>query len=228
MPWLQFETSKFDDCDGLESETFFLICDESLSFSLLVPPTIEIISNDPTTLEKGKKATFTCRAKGSPIPTVKWTRNGQRDPRQKISKLGESTIALKRVQLVDGGKYICEARNSAVDSNGKAIVVRKVHTLQVMSRPFINVQASPSTIYSYIGNTDPTYISCTFGGAPVPWVVMTFNKKLQSNASSTANVSIITDSKKKFGTFHCRAKNVYGIKNQTIQLKEVGEWHFHG
>lgn len=23
MPWLQFETSKFDDCDGLESETFF-------------------------------------------------------------------------------------------------------------------------------------------------------------------------------------------------------------
>lgn len=186
-----------------------------------VPPTIKIISNDPTTLEKGKKATFTCRAKGSPIPTVKWTRNGQRDPRQTMSKLGESTIALKRVQLVDGGKYICEARNSAVDSNGKAIVVRKVHTLHIMSRPFINVQASPSIIYSYIGNTDPTYISCTFGGSPVPWVVMTFNKKLQSNASSTANVSIITDSKKKFGTFHCRAKNSYGIKNQTIQLKEV-------
>ena len=23
MPWLQFETSKFDDCDSLESETFF-------------------------------------------------------------------------------------------------------------------------------------------------------------------------------------------------------------
>ena len=98
----------------------------------------------------------------------------------------------------------------------------------VSARPFINLQASPSIIYSYIGNSDPTYISCTFGGVPAPWVVMTLNKKLQSNASSTANVSIITDSKKKFGTFHCHASNMFGVKNQTIQLKEVGEWHFHG
>ncbi|XP_074633381.1 neural cell adhesion molecule 2-like [Acropora palmata] len=187
-----------------------------------VPPTIRLtIGNGPRPLEKGEKATLTCKAKGSPIPTVKWIKNGQRDPRQTISKRGESIIAIEKVQLVDGGKYICQAWNSAVDSNGKVIVATKVHTLDIIARPFINVQASPSIIYSYIGNTDPTYISCTFGGSPVPWVVMTFNKKLQSNASSTANVSIITNSKKKFGTFHCRARNRYGIKNQTIQLKEV-------
>lgn len=187
-----------------------------------VPPTITlIIGNGPRPLEKGEKATLTCKAEGSPIPTVKWIKNKQRDPRQTISKRGESIIAIEKVQLVDGGKYICQAWNSAVDSNGKKIVVTKAHTLDIICRPFINVQASPSIIYSYIGNNDPTYISCTFGGSPVPWVVMTFNKKLQSNASSTANVSIVTDSKKKFGTFHCQAKNRYGTKNQTIQLKEV-------
>lgn len=187
-----------------------------------VPPTIKlIIRNGARPLEKGEKATLTCKAEGSPIPSVTWIKNGQREPRQTISKRGESIIAIEKVQLVDGGKYICKAWNSAVDSNGKVIVATKVHTLDIIAPPFINVQASPSIIYSYIGNTDPTYISCTFGGSPVPWVVMTFNKKLQSNASSTANVSIITNSKKKFGTFHCRARNRYGIKNQTIQLKEV-------
>lgn len=187
-----------------------------------VPPTIKlIIGNGARPLEKGEKATLTCKAKGSPVPNVKWIKNKQRDPRQTISKRGESIISIKKVQLEDGGKYICQAWNSAVDSNGQVIVATKAHTLDIICRPFINVQASPSIIYSYIGNTDPTYISCTFGGSPVPWVVMTFNKKLQSNASSTANVSIITDSKKKFGTFHCRAKNSYGVKNQTIHLKEV-------
>ena len=35
---------------------------------------------------------------------------------------------------MDGGKYICEARNSAVDSNGKAIVVREVHNLHIMCK----------------------------------------------------------------------------------------------
>lgn len=33
---------------------------------------------------KGDKARFTCTAEGTPTPTVKWTRNGQRDPRQTV------------------------------------------------------------------------------------------------------------------------------------------------
>lgn len=52
---------------------------------------------------------------------------------------------------------------------------------------------------------------------------MTFDKKMVSNATTTANVSVKTDAKKKFGKFHCFAKNLYGSKNQTVELKEVGE-----
>ena len=44
-----------------------------------------------------------------------------------------------------------------------------------------------------------------------------------SNATTTANVSVITDAKKKFGSYRCYAKNDYGFKNQTVELKEVGE-----
>ena len=92
----------------------------------------------------------------------------------------------------------------------------------ILAPPFINVQASPNQVFSYIGNIKPTYVSCTFGGYPKPWVVMTFRKKLKSNATARANVSVITDAKAKFGYFHCQAKNIYGVKNQTIELKEVG------
>ena len=35
---------------------------------------------------------------------------------------------------MDGGKYICQAWNSAVDSNGKVIVATKVHTLDIIGK----------------------------------------------------------------------------------------------
>lgn len=66
-------------------------------------------------------------------------------------------------------------------------------------------------------------MSCTFGGYPLPFVTMTFNGKLVSNDSVTANTSVRTDAKKKFGLYVCHAKNDYGFKNQTVTLKQVGE-----
>ena len=53
---------------------------------------------------------------------------------------------------------------------------------------------------------------------------MTFNGKLMSNATNTANVSVKTDAKKKFGDYLCYAKNDFGFKNQTVTLKQVGKW----
>lgn len=66
-------------------------------------------------------------------------------------------------------------------------------------------------------------MSCTFGGYPPPFVTMTFKGKLMSNDSVTANTSVRTDAEKKFGDYICHAKNDYGIKNQTVTLKQVGE-----
>ena len=35
---------------------------------------------------------------------------------------------------MDGGKYICQAWNSAVDSNGQVIVATKAHTLDIICK----------------------------------------------------------------------------------------------
>lgn len=185
------------------------------------PPMITSSDGDKE-VSRGASFSLECKAKGSPKPTVEWTRNGERDPRQKMSE-GQSVIEFKNIQIGDAGKYICEARSSALDDDGKVIVDTFVRNLNIRSPPFINVQASPNQVFSYIGNIKPTYVSCTFGGYPKPWVVMTFRKKLKSNATARANVSVITDAKAKFGYFHCQAKNIYGVKNQTIELKEVGK-----
>lgn len=95
--------------------------------------------------------------------------------------------------------------------------------LTFSAKPYIIKQVSPGVVYSYIGNSDPTYVTCTFGGYPEPWVIMKRNKKVVSNATTTANVTVITDSKNKFGIYHCSAKNDRGITNQTVELKIAGE-----
>ena len=48
-----------------------------------MPPKITSVHRSET-LDKGKEFTLKCEAEGSPPPSVKWTRNGQRDPRQKV------------------------------------------------------------------------------------------------------------------------------------------------
>ena len=91
------------------------------------------------------------------------------------------------------------------------------------AKPFIITRASPKEVYSYLGNSDPTWVRCKFGGYPEPFVTMRFKEKLMSNASSVAEKKLFTNAKKNFGVYKCHANNKFGSTNYSIELKLAGE-----
>ena len=50
----------------------------------------------------------------------------------------QSNIIFSNIQVQDGGKYTCEARNSAVDSNGNNIVATIVKNINIKCMSCIN------------------------------------------------------------------------------------------
>ena len=54
-----------------------------MHFSFSEPPVITSSGGDKE-VGRGESFSLECKAKGSPKPTVEWTRNGERDPRQKV------------------------------------------------------------------------------------------------------------------------------------------------
>ncbi|PFX24083.1 neural cell adhesion molecule 2-like [Stylophora pistillata] len=159
-----------------------------------------------------------CKATGNPTPNVRWTRNGEKDPRQQQTA-GQSMIEFKEIQMGDGGVYTCEAWNNAQDRDGNLIIKKLNKTINVESKPIYDEMASPSPVFSYVGNSDPTYIRCVYDGYPKPWVRMTFGGKLKSNGTGKAEFKIITNAIKYFGDYKCSAKNKFGWTNKTVKLE---------
>ena len=101
--------------------------------------------------------------------------------------------------------------------------VLKCVSFSFLAKPFIITLASPKEVYSYLGNSDPTYVRCKFGGYPEPFVTMRFKEKLMSNASYVAEKKLFTNALKHFGVYKCHAKNKFGSTNYSIELKLAGE-----
>ena len=102
------------------------------------------------------------------------------------------------------------------------VCLKKCHFL-FLAKPFIITLASPKEVYTYLGNSDPTYVRCKFGGYPEPFVTMRFKEKLMSNASYVAEKKLFTNALKHFGVYKCHAKNKFGSTNYSIELKLAGE-----
>ncbi|KAJ7333119.1 axonal fasciculation [Desmophyllum pertusum] len=185
-------------------------------------PSIDPSQGGQEELKRGEDYKLKCVATGNPLPDVTWLRDGVRDPRQQQTK-GQAILEIENAQVSDSGEYTCVARNLAVDSNGNAIVKELVKTINVKSPPFVDKIASPGTVCSYMGNSDPTLVQCKFDGYPKPWVIMTFGDKLMSNATTTAIVKVTTDALRYFGLYKCYAKNEFGFKNHTVELKTAGK-----
>jgi len=108
-------------------------------------------------------------------------------------------------------------------SGEKKLTVFKKWYFSFSAKPFIIALASPKEVYSYLGNSDPTWVRCKFGGYPEPFVTMRFNKKLMSNASIVAEKKLLTNAMKDFGVYKCHAKNKFGSTNYSVELKLAGE-----
>lgn len=70
------------------------------------------IPMEETNFEFGSEITLSCNVEGYPEPTVKWYKNNAGlPPSERIVVDNDNTLTIKRASPIDGGVYICRARN---------------------------------------------------------------------------------------------------------------------
>jgi len=70
------------------------------------------IPEEETNFEFGSEITLPCNVVGYPEPTVKWYKNNAGlPPSDRIVVDSKNTLTIKRASPIDGGVYICRARN---------------------------------------------------------------------------------------------------------------------
>ena len=107
---------------------------------LLGPPVVEIIPPALSTL-RGVTASFTCHAKGFPLPDIVWMKqNGSVESEISVnstnfqinSRDGSSQLIVQNTSTADSGYYICKASNYISDTARAFVgVVCKLHLKHV-------------------------------------------------------------------------------------------------
>ncbi|XP_064082631.1 protein sax-3-like [Macrobrachium nipponense] len=151
---------------------------------IMIPPWFEKKPANVTTAS-GVLVELTCRAQGSPMPTVTWRRLDG------IMPLGRATIedqrlVLEQVTAIDSGVYVCEVQNEAGVATAKA-------TLTVVDAP--ELMQRPQDIQVMTGKS--TEITCVVEGDPAPlilWRLPTQDRTaLLTPKQSSGHVSVSED-----------------------------------
>ncbi|EPQ10482.1 Neural cell adhesion molecule 2 [Myotis brandtii] len=124
-----------------------------------VPPAITMPQKSfNATAERGEEMTLSCRASGSPEPTISWYRNGKfiEESEKYILKGSNTELTVRNIINSDGGYYVCRATNKAGEDEKQAF-------LQVFVQPHI-IQLKNETTYE---NGQVTLI-CEAEGEPIP------------------------------------------------------------
>ena len=89
--------------------------------------------------------------------------------------------------------------------------------------PQVNEDASPTPVYSYVGNRRPVDVKCTFYGYPVPTVIMRNENGTEiARGNSTASYTISSTTEEDFGTYNCTAESPDGKEEYLIELEKAG------
>ena len=89
--------------------------------------------------------------------------------------------------------------------------------------PQINEDASPTPVYSFVGNRKPVAVTCTFYGYPVPIVIMRDENGTGIEKGNSSVSYIISDTTEDdFGTFTCTAESPDGKAEYLVELRKVG------
>ena len=89
--------------------------------------------------------------------------------------------------------------------------------------PQINVDASPTPVYSFVGNRKSVDVTCTFYGYPVPVVVMRDDNGTEiARGNSTVSYTISDTTDDDFGTFNCTAESPDGKAEYLVEFLKAG------
>jgi len=107
-----------------------------------------------------------------------------------------------------------------------AFKINAVFTAIVVSSlasPQINEDASPTPVYSYVGNRRPVDVTCTFYGYPVPTVIMRNENGTEiARGNSTVSYHVSFTTEDDFGTYNCTAESPDGMAQYLVELRKAG------
>ena len=92
-----------------------------------------------------------------------------------------------------------------------------------LAPPQINEDASPTPVYSFVGNRKPVAVTCMFYGYPVPIVVMRDETDTEiARGNSTVSYIISNTTEDDFGKYTCTADSPDGTAHYLVELRKAG------
>ncbi|KAE8293961.1 Hemicentin-1 Fibulin-6 [Larimichthys crocea] len=187
---------------------------QSMELRVLVPPSIQA-GPRVMKVQVGHPVELPCVVRGSPEPTLTWTKEGKRYP---VSPDG--SLALRNVGLHDEGTYICTATNAAGKDEAQVrLLVQVPPVVEVLEPPF------NSPLQERVANQRIAF-PCPAKGLPKP--VIRWLRNGQELTGNEPGVSILEDgtllilasvSPLDNGEYVCAAINDAGSTERKYQLK---------
>ncbi|XP_039417870.1 hemicentin-2 [Corvus cornix cornix] len=138
------------------------VADRSFVLQIQVPPVLESPeSSEEQMVAEGSDVTFTCKATGSPAPSVTWLKDGEPLGQQSDQVPGGPQLSLVAVGPSDAGIYSCLVVNEVGE-------VSKAFHLLVMEPPRVKAASHPTEISIAVGT--PLELTCVVTGVPMPTV----------------------------------------------------------
>ncbi|XP_041262809.1 hemicentin-2 isoform X2 [Onychostruthus taczanowskii] len=138
------------------------VADRSFVLQIQVPPVLESPeSSEEQLVAEGSDVTFTCKATGSPAPSVTWLKDGEPLRQQGARVPGGPQLSLVAVAPADAGIYSCLVVNEVGE-------VSKAFHLVVMEPPRVEAGSHPTEISIAVGT--PLGLRCVVTGVPMPSV----------------------------------------------------------
>ncbi|KAG2469773.1 HMCN2 protein, partial [Polypterus senegalus] len=136
--------------------------ERSYSLQVQEPPGVDRTEpSEQVTVIRGSAVTFTCEARGFPLPRLSWFKDGQSLSLHSnlLSDGLETRLRLPDVTTTDSGQYTCVASNQAGRST-------KHFNLTVLEPPKISADGSPERVSLAVNNA--LELECTAFGIPPP------------------------------------------------------------
>ncbi|XP_042861079.1 lachesin-like [Penaeus japonicus] len=199
--------------------------------SVVEPPVMEG-GDEEVTLTSGEVANLTCRARGTPTPTIRWIREDYDRIRVNATYFASdyvgNSLVLRDVNHRSAGGYLCIASNGHPPSISRRVIVH------VKYKPLI--QNPPASLWASQGSS--ISLTCLYAAYPAPQVMWMRDNFLGSQLLSdeyftvtpqdghppfTHNMTlsmrnlVLSD----FGAYTCIIKNSEGEARGTAILREV-------
>ncbi|XP_061153333.1 hemicentin-1 isoform X4 [Syngnathus typhle] len=191
---------------------------KSLRLSVHVPPTIsasgEVINQ---TILSGFSTELECKATGSPLPAIRWYKDGRpltSTAGVTLLKRGQA-LEIERAQLSDAGLYRCVAVNLAG-------VAETSHSLQVFAPPVISSRGGTVTVVV----NEAGRLECEATGVPLP--TLTWLKDGSPVTSVSHGIQVLSSGKvlslsraqvSDMGRYTCVAVNAGGEQQRDYDLR---------